>query len=341
MNQALPARPDAKRADAQTAALVALIEGCANPGVTRQALLIRVPELPAELARPHHIRLIAAALDPLRSLDRATLFRLADATLVMVWRGDGQAERAAALAELELLFADLPRFPVACLELPRDSAVLRRAIDASMPRDRSGALAAGQALDPAGLAALESALSRANLAHFIHRRPVCRWPTGAPARLAWERRRVCVRDLSAALAPGIDVRADAWLFRRLTRSLDRCMLALLSDPQELRAAGPFGLDLNVTSILGPEFVRFDAALPQRLRGEVVLGVLPADVLADAASFALARDFARARGYRMLLRDLTLAWLRIFPPNRWASIWWKSAPPAPPTAASPAAPRHGS
>ena len=82
------------------------------------------------------------------------------------------------------------------------------------------------------------------------------------------------------------------------------MLALLSAPQELRAAGPFSLNLNVDSVLSPEFLWFDAALPAALRGHVVLDLQPADVLADPTAFIFARGFARARGYRLLLRGLT-------------------------------------
>ena len=117
------------------------------------------------------------------------------------------------------------------------------------------------------------------------------------------------------LAPERDLRADRWLFRRLTRTLDRRMLALLAVPGEVRAAGPFGLDLNVASILSPTFLRFDAGLPAALRGQLVLDLSPADVIADPASFLFARDFARARGYRLLLRGITAGLLDAFPLRR--------------------------
>ena len=86
------------------------------------------------------------------------------------------------------------------------------------------------------------------------------------------------------------------------------MLALLSAPRELRGAGPFSLNLNVRSVLSPEFLRFDAAMPSALHGHVMLDMLPADVLADPAAFIFARGFARARGYRLQLRNVTAALL---------------------------------
>ena len=117
------------------------------------------------------------------------------------------------------------------------------------------------------------------------------------------------------LAPERDLRADRWLYRRLTRTIDRRMLALLAVPEEVRTAGPFGLDLNVASILSPAFLRFDAGLPAALRGQPVLGLSPEDVIADPSSFLFARDFARARGYRLMLRGITAGLLDAFPLRR--------------------------
>ena len=90
------------------------------------------------------------------------------------------------------------------------------------------------------------------------------------------------------------------------------MLALLAAPSELERAGPFAINLNVASILAPEFQRFDAALPAVLRGEVTLDLLPADILSDPSAFLFARDFARARGFRLMLRGVTADVLPMFP-----------------------------
>jgi hypothetical protein len=146
----------------------------------------------------------------------------------------------------------------------------------------------------------------------MRRLRICeRLPTGE-FRLRWEKRTLSVGEIAATLSPEREVRADPWLFRRLTRTFDRRMLALLAAPQELRDAGPFSLDLNIASILAPEFLRFDAALPAELRGQVVIDLLAADVMSDLPAFLFARDFAHGRGYRLLLRGLTAELLEVFP-----------------------------
>jgi hypothetical protein len=296
-----------------TAALLSLLDGCANPGVARHAIMVRPAALPADLRRPHHLRLIRAALDPLCSLDRATILSLADDTLIAVWRGPGGAELRAATTTLRQLFADLAAPPVTLLDLPRDSATLRRAIDDATPPTPEPPSPPLRALALTDLPALEAALAQADIAPFLRREPVCTAAPGQPLRLAWEKLTVAARDLAASLLPGVDPRAAPWLLCRLTRSFDRRVLALLADPYELRHAGPFALDLNIATLLDDAFLRFDENLPNHLRGEVILGLLPADIIADPAAFRFAVAFARTRGYRLALRDMTPTLLTVLPP----------------------------
>ena len=88
---------------------------------------------------------------------------------------------------------------------------------------------------------------------------------------------------------------------------------MLASPGELAAAGPFAMDLNIGSLLGPDFLRFDAALPAPLRGRVILALTPTDVVSDARCFPFAAGFARARGYRVMLRARSVDLFRVLAP----------------------------
>jgi hypothetical protein len=249
------------------------------------------------MTRPHHLRLVRGALNELLMAERAQLFRLSRdpaCDLVVVWRAATDLVVRECLATLRELFSGAVLSPlpqggqselVELLELPRDTAVLLWAIDAV------------RAPPPPPPPVVD-------VSRFARRRDVCALEPNARFALRWEKRFLSVAELFATLAPDRAAQADPWLFRRLTRTLDHRMLSLLSATGELRDAGPFGLNLNVASILAPEFLRFDAALPLALRGRVVLDLMPADVLADPAAFLFARDFAHARGYRLLLRAVT-------------------------------------
>ena len=299
------------------AALQGLVRDCAASGVERRVLLLRIDLLPPRLARPHHLRLMRDALDPLLSAERARLHDLPMGRLAVSWRGPAAALLQQSLDAMEhLLGAGFRIGPataqslVRLFDLPRDGTELLAAAgheddaDAAPPRRQAIPLAPPcLPLDAAVLAAMERQLAGADMTRFARRRPVHRLD-GGQVRLAWERRTLSIPELAETLAPGRNIQADAWLFRRLTRVLDSRMMALLSAPFELRGAGPLSLGLNVDSVLSPEFLRFDSVLPGNLRGHVVLEVQPADVLADPAAFAFARGFAQARGYRLLLRGIT-------------------------------------
>ena len=162
------------------------------------------------------------------------------------------------------------------------------------------------AADMAALPLLAMQAAEAGLgdaARLARRKPLRKWHDGAMAT-AWEKRTLCAAELAATWAPGHDLRADRWLFRRLTRALDQAVLSLLSAPGALRDVGPFSLNLNAASITAPDFLRFDATLPPAVRGRVVLDLHLDDALADPAAFAFARGFAQSRGYRVLLRGVS-------------------------------------
>ena len=309
-----PPKVSAEELDA--AALSTLARDCRLAGVERQVLLVRLSLVTADSYRPHHGRLAEGALEPLSRADRARLYRLPGHDLALAWRGNAPGREQEALAALSVLFADagppLPRLAdlVRRFILPRDAERLAACLSAPPAAPR--AAPRRPPLDLALLSRIERALASADMSRFARRRPVCRRDASGRFRLAWEKRFLSVVEVGESLAPEHDITADPWLFRRLTRTLDRRMLALLSAPRELAGAAPFAINLNVESILSPAFLAFDSALPAALCGHVTLDLLPSDILSDAAAFAFARNFALSRGYRLSVRGVTAALLPTLP-----------------------------
>ncbi len=310
--------PVAQRQDAMQ--LIALVRECLLAGIARRACVVHLSRLGIDRLRPHHVRLARAALEPLAHADRARLFTLPNQSLVTVWRGDAKVAVATSKAAIMHLFADGDAGKIAPdmvweeLDIPgaaeRLLAMAKALLDPATTSTPPAA--SGLPLDPASLSALEAQLANADVARFARRHPVCSRLADGSFRLRWEKRTLCIDELAESLTPDHAPEADPWLFLRLTRTLDRRMLALLAAPGKLTGARPFAINLNVSSILGPNFLRFDTALPAALRGQVTLDLLPADVLADPSAFLFARDFARARGYRLSLRSITAELLPVFP-----------------------------
>jgi hypothetical protein len=82
------------------------------------------------------------------------------------------------------------------------------------------------------------------------------------------------------------------------------MLALLLRADDPAIWNSFSMNLNVSTILSPEFLSFDASLRAGARGTIVIELQMIDVYADISAFSFARDFARDRGYRICLDSLT-------------------------------------
>ena len=98
-------------------------------------------------------------------------------------------------------------------------------------------------------------------------------------------------------------------------ALDRRLLAALARPDRAAALGAATLCLSPPSVHTPEFARFAEALGPAGRGAVAIGTRTADVLADPAGFAAARDGCRARGFRTALAEAEAVALPLLPPHR--------------------------
>jgi hypothetical protein len=292
-------------------------------GTGRRALLLHMDRLPPALARPHHLRLAREALNSLVMADRAQSFELSRGRIAIVWRDRGGDELARTVKALDHLLAGQTRDEAPVLgelitlyDLPSQAIWLMDELcdDAALHPPSSG-----RPLDLPTLATLETTLARADLSPFARRRPVMRLraagpPAAALARIettmVWEERYFASYALEASLAPDHALKADPWLFGRLTRALDRRMLAMLGAPGELRANRTLAITLNVATILSADFLRFDDLIPAHLRGEAILNIRPADMLATPRDFLFARGFARARGYRLALTGASLPLLQV-------------------------------
>jgi hypothetical protein len=326
------------------AKLATLIRECQVAGISRRACVVHLSRLPPNRVRPHHLRMARAALEPLAQADRGRMFTLPSLDLVVVWRNASEAAVRESRAAVTLLFArdeDSVQATAALWEeiaLPADAQRLLSMAETEADAEEIGGLAPpveeavppppGMPLDPAALASLEANLAQADVTRFARRQPVAlRLPDGR-FRLRWERRVLHLGEIAETLAPGYALKDDGWLFRKLTRTLDRRMLALLAAPGELDLAGPFSLNLNVASILAPEFLRFDAALPLALRGQVVIDLHPPDILADPGAYLFARDFARERGYQLALHGVSAEVVALLPRTLmaldWLTLRWSEA-----------------
>ena len=156
---------------------------------------------------------------------------------------------------------------------------------------------------PELLAKLENTLANADLSNVVRRQTVCTLFEGQPPQTLFEEIFVSIDDLQNVATPGIDLRANRWLFQYLTQTLDRRVLHMLIR-DGIRGDMPFSLNLNVATVLSQDFVRFEEVIAPQLRNRLVIEFNKIDVFSDMGSFLFARDYLRDHGFRLCLDGLT-------------------------------------
>lgn len=290
----------------------------------RRAVHIHLSRLRPYNRRGHHLRIAANTFESLVTAYEGQLFQLSNADIVFVCKGASVADLDAAVVKVRYLFSEDPvtqedragqqdRF-CTWYDFGQDyDAFLKQAetVFAEHEKRRSESSAAPSRpapqlapLDPAELGKIITALARADLSNVMRRQPVCALIPNQPPQIVFHELYVSIAGLQQVIAPGFDLTTNRWLFQYLTETLDRRMLALVLRGLESSLSSRFSLNLNVATLLSPEFLAFDGALKASARGTLVLELQAVDIFADMNAYVFARDFVRERGYRLCLDGLS-------------------------------------
>lgn len=293
----------------------------------RRAVYLHLSRLRPYNRRDHHMRIAGTTFDTLIKKFDGGLYRLQNNDLVFIAKGAEIADIDEAVLRLRFLFSEDPLlnnpqseseskfctwYEVETqydeLRGAAEEAADRAAQPASDEADPSAAANEGEPLDPSHLGQVEKALVSADLSTFVRRQAVCLVPPGETPQPLFHELYISICDLRKAVLPRYDLTSDRWLFQHLTQILDLRMLALLVARKEIRQVKDFSINLNISTILSPEFLQFDRGLPPDIRGTIAIEIQPIDIFADFGSFLFARDFLRDRGYKVCidgLKHLTL------------------------------------
>jgi hypothetical protein len=276
-------------------------------GDERMVLMLRFSALPRARRFGTRAELLREAWEPLNSTARVRSFKLPGGDLVAIALPNASD---ALEHERQILFSMLEpeeaEKAVHMLRLPQQAAAVMAAVEDSL-----GMVAAMRAMaldepenrmvDAAALASAERGLITADLSIFFRRQKVC-WlePGGQNTKLFWEDRRTELSEVCERLLPGCDISLTPAFAQRLMKSIDRRQLSDIARPEELRDMRTLALPLRMESIFSAEFLRLDSIIPQSQRQKLIIGLDAEDVLAAPDLFLLARHFAKARGYRLML-----------------------------------------
>ncbi len=293
----------------------------ANQTQGRRVVVLHVSRLQASNRREHHLRIIRDAFEPLLRRTEGHVFQFRDDDLALSFKGASAADIDDIVLKVRYLFANDPLvapdsegaasfatwYDLEFGDYPNlMTDATRRAAEAEQARKaRAAAPAPPQLvpLDPARLARVEAALTSIDILPMIRRQIVCTLIEGAPPAPVMNELYVAIPMLRKALLPDVDLAANRWLFQYMTEALDKRVLAALPALEGTTEMST-SINVNLATLLSPQFLAFDKALRQKTQKTIVLEMQPIDAFGDMGAFIFAREVLRDRGYRFCLDGLS-------------------------------------
>ena len=155
------------------------------------------------------------------------------------------------------------------------------------------------------LAKVQKIISVADFSSFIRRQAICAVIGKSMPQRVFEEVFVSIPDMRDALLPDVDLTSNPWLFLALTETLDKRVLEIISHHDDGSLAGNFSVNINVSTILSDDFLRFDDSINGAMRQTIILELQLADIFSDIRSFIFAKTFAKARGYKICIDGITV------------------------------------
>ncbi len=290
----------------------------------RRAVRIYLSRLKPHNRREHHLRIAGSTFEALvRKFDGA-IFRLFNNDLVVICNGAQVADIDDCVLRVRYLFSedplfrddegaeddpfcdwydmenDYPQFLAQAEQIAEERTSQETQRTAEVSEDQRPKRHGGPPLGAPQLAAVINSILNADLSSMLRRQPVCAVVRGQKPELLFNELYISVETLRQTLMPTHDLLGNRWLFQELTRHLDRRMMHLLTHRRHAAVNNPFSLNLNIETLVSPEFLEFDDALNSAAKRTIVVELQLFDIMADLKNFYFAHGFLHDRGYRLCL-----------------------------------------
>lgn len=292
----------------------------------RHAIHLHLSRLSEENQRDNQIRLVADLFTPLVDDRKGQIFIQSNNDIYFIYDGTCRDVVQSTIVRLKFLFSSDPLSErmtendealISKFDLSRQYKELLQDIQGAALNNihhkvatpapkrtgfsrRPNAKSHGKPLTPAMLAKVEKALSGTDFANMIRRQSVCAIVGNSPPQVLFDEVFVAIGDLRDTVLPDIDLVSSPWLFQHMTETLDRRVLSNINKHDDGSLNRDFSINLNVSTILSPDFLKFDDNINASMRSTIVLELQMVDIFSDLAAFLLARDFAHERGYRLCI-----------------------------------------
>lgn len=301
----------------------------------RRAVRLHLSLLDARNRREQHIQAAINAFDRLIQIFDGAVFSVGDSDLVLIFNGanilkiDQAVQKARFLFNEDALFEINPaegarkfctwydiesEYEAFCRDVRncvkshqiRQATVRKRTTVAMQPKpaDDFFGVTDSAEMSLTDYANIETLLGAADLTSMIRRQPICALTREDSPQRVFDEIYVSIADLQKTLASDKNLADDRWVFQRLTRTLDRRVLKALGSSAATSPTGGISLNLNVATLLTPEFKKFDDGLRTGARGTIMVELNLLDIFGNIGAYVYARDLVQERGYRICIDGLT-------------------------------------
>ena len=306
----------------------------------RKVVHLHLSQLRPANRREQHIRTAIGNFEPMVKAMDGQVFSVKNADLFFIYKESAQPQTETTVQQIRYLFSDDP-----LIENEEDSdhkfatwydaarefdsilqtvqglvhAEKKRQTEVRSRMDARAALKAkqeqGEPLTPKVLARVETALARADLSNLVRRQYICRVDDKMVPEQMFSELFISVKDLRETMLPDVNLVANRWLFQHLTTTLDLRMLSMLTKTDSISISGDISFNVNVSTILSPEFQAFDDNIAAGRRGAMIVEMQKEDIFCDLASYVFAREFVQEKGYKVCLDGLTVQTINIIDRER--------------------------
>lgn len=292
----------------------------------RRGVHVHLSRLKPQNRREHHIRIAINTIEEFVSAYEGQIFVLGNNDVIFVTKGATLPQLDEAVMRLKYLFSEDPltmtdpdgedghgrfaslyniegqyhRFQELCERVFEEERQRQKRLQKMAEQTGDTVEDARKPLSPQQLAKLEEFLERSDLSSVFRRQAVCAVAQKSPPKPIFNELFISIIDLARTVLPEVNLAANRWLFQHLTQTLDRRVLKMLARADDSSLHSSFSINVNVGTLLAPEFLDFDNSLRMGGRGTLVVELQLIDILSDYQAYVFARDFVREKGYRVCL-----------------------------------------
>jgi len=292
----------------------------------RRAVHVHLSRLKPQNRREHHVRIAINSIEDFVSSFEGQIFLLGNNDVIFVTKGATLPQLDEAVMRLKYLFSEDPltmtdpdddgghgrfatlynvegqyaRFQELCERVFEEERQRQKRLQKMAEQTGDTFEDSRKPLKPQQLGKLEEFLERADLSSVFRRQAVCAVAEKGQPKPIFNELFISIIDLARTVLPEVNLAANRWLFQHLTQTLDRRVLKMLARADDSSLHSSFSINVNVGTLLAPEFLDFDNSLRMGSRGTLVVELQLLDILSDYQAYVFARDFVREKGYRICI-----------------------------------------